>query len=185
MIKDQMNVSNVNREDGVKTEDGDNRVQDMIGERNVIKKFDAILKDIKKNGETTESVSVKDRGDNINLQPLITKLLNAEKPELKKEYGFDEAFNIFDETDNKPNKLSEYNPRTPDKIGTKSIMLEYLKITEDRLINMISTPGIVRKINNVNHKGYVRGKSKYKIDIHDSHHAEATLNFLKFKDKKN
>ena len=63
-------------------------------------------------------------------------------------------------------------------------MLEYLKITEDRLIDMFSTPGIVRKIHSVNHKGYVRDKLKYKIDNHDSHHAEVTLNFLKFKDKK-
>ena len=70
MIKDQMNVSNVNREDDVKTENGDNRVEDMIGERNVTKRFDAILKDIKNNGETTESISVKDHGNNINLQPL-------------------------------------------------------------------------------------------------------------------
>ena len=60
----------------------------MSGESNIIKDFDAILKDIKKNGR------------NINLHPLIIKLPNAEKVVLKIDYGYDEAFNIFDKIDN-------------------------------------------------------------------------------------
>ena len=53
------------------------------------------LKDIKNNERTTKSISIKSRGSNINLHPLIIKLLDAEKTVVKKEYGFDETFNIF------------------------------------------------------------------------------------------
>ena len=35
---------------------------------------------------------------------------------LKRRYGFKQALNIFDETDNKCNKLSDYNSKTPNKI---------------------------------------------------------------------
>ena len=38
---------------------------------------------------------------------------------LKKQYGFDEAFNIFNKVDNKRNKLNEYHPWAPNKIDTK------------------------------------------------------------------
>ena len=111
----------------------------MSGESNITKEFDAILRDIKNNGRTVKSISVESQGKDINLKPLIIKLLNAEKTVLIKEYGFDEAFNIFDEIDNKHNKLSEYNPRTPNKIDTENVMLKYLKIIEGRLIDMFST----------------------------------------------
>ena len=37
-------------------------------------------------------------------------------------------------------------------------MLEYLKIMEWKLIDMVSTPTVVRKINNVKYKGYVNKK---------------------------
>ena len=50
---------------------------------------------------------------------------------LKKEYGFDEVFNVFYKIDNKGNKLNEYNSRTPNKIDTKNVVPEYLKIIED------------------------------------------------------
>lgn len=69
---------------------------------------------------------------------------------LKKEYGLDEVFNVFYKIDNKGNKLNEYNSRAPDKIDTKNVVPEYLKIIEDKLINMFSTPVIIRKINNAN-----------------------------------
>ena len=72
----------------------------MSGESNIIKDFDATLKDIKKNGRTTKSISLKSCGSNINLHPLIIKLPNAEKVVLKIDYGYDEAFNIFDKIDN-------------------------------------------------------------------------------------
>ena len=35
---------------------------------------------------------------------------------LKKDYGFDEVFNIFNEIDNKRNKLNEYKPIASNKI---------------------------------------------------------------------
>ena len=43
---------------------------------------------------------VKSWGSNINLHPLKTKLLNAEKTVIKNN-RFDEVSNIFDEIDNK------------------------------------------------------------------------------------
>ena len=39
---------------------------------------------------------------------------------MKKDCGFYEVFNIFDEIDNNCNKLDGYNPRTLNKINTKS-----------------------------------------------------------------
>ena len=44
---------------------------------------------------TTNSISVKICGSNINLWPLIIKLLNTATTMLKKEFEFDEASNIF------------------------------------------------------------------------------------------
>ena len=58
-------------------------------------------------------------------------MLHAEKTVLKKDYEFDDAFNNFDEIDNKHNKLNEYKPRTCNKINTKNTMLEYLQIIEN------------------------------------------------------
>ena len=61
----------------------------------VVYEFDAILKDVKNNWMTTNSISVKICGSNINLWLLIIKLLNTATTMLKKEFEFDEAFNIF------------------------------------------------------------------------------------------
>ena len=72
-----------------------------------------MLEDINNNGKTTKSKSISD--SNINLHPLIIKLQNAEEKVLKKDDGFGEVFNIFNEIDNQCNKLNEYNSRTPDK----------------------------------------------------------------------
>ena len=51
-----MNINNNSREDDVKTEDGDNRGEDISGESNITKEFDAILDDIKNNSRTRTSV---------------------------------------------------------------------------------------------------------------------------------
>ena len=74
----------------------------MSGKSKITKDFDEILKD---NGRTTKQINVKSNGSNINLHSLIIKLLNTEKTVPKKNYRFNEAFNIFDEKDNKGNKL--------------------------------------------------------------------------------
>ena len=61
----------------------------------LLKKFDAILKDIKNNGRNNKLISVKSHGSNINLHPLIIKLLCSGKTVIKNDYGFDEVFNIL------------------------------------------------------------------------------------------
>ena len=73
----------------------------------------------------------------------------------KKEYEYDEAFNIFDEIDNNHYKLSQYSRRNSNMINKKNEMLVYLKITEWKLIDMFTTSSIIRKINDVSYKGYV------------------------------
>ena len=117
----------------------------------ILKRFDAILKDIKISRKTTESISVKSRGKNIKIHPLIIKLLNAKKPVLKKDYSFDELFNIFDVIDINCNNLNEYKLRSTNMIKRKNEMLEYLRIMEDKLIDMFSVSNIARKIDNVNY----------------------------------
>ena len=62
-------------------------------------------------------------------------------------------------------------------------MLEYLKIIEDRLIDMFFTLSIIRKIKNVNYKGYVWDKLKYKLENDDLRHAGTVLEFLKVSDR--
>ena len=115
-------------------------------EREIVKKFDAMLNDIKNDGKTTKSLIIR-TGDNINsLQPLIIKLLNARKTVLEKDYGFDKVFNIFDEIDNSY-KLQIHNPRTSTMINRKNEMLEYLEIIRLRLIDMLYTPSHIKKIN--------------------------------------
>ena len=106
---------------------------------NSTKKFNAILKNVR----NTKLISVKSHGSNINLHALIIKLINAEKALLKKGYAFVKVFDIFDEIDNKCNKLNEYNCRTPNKNDAKNLILQYFKIMEDRLIDMPSTPSII------------------------------------------
>ena len=103
-------------------------------------------------------IGVKSHASNINLHPLIIKLITAEKTMIKKDYGFDEVFNIFDEIDNKRNKLRKYNPRTNNKITIKNEMLQYLEILEYKLIDMFFTSTFTRKMNNGNYKGYVNTK---------------------------
>ena len=76
---------------------------------------------------------------------------------------------------NERNKIYEHDPRSFDKIDTKNEMLVYLKIIEDRLIDMFSTHSIIRKINNVNYKEYVHDKLKKKLNSGDTHRAEAIL----------
>ena len=50
---------------------------------------------------------------------------------LKRDYGFDEAFNIFDGIDSKFNNLNEYKPRTSNKNNTKKTQYQtILKIWE-------------------------------------------------------
>ena len=95
----------------------------MSVESNITKNFDAVLKDIKNNGRTTKSISVKSYGSNVNLRPLVTKLLNAEETVPKKDYGFDEVFHVFNEIDSKCNKLNEYKPIASNKIDRKTKML--------------------------------------------------------------
>ena len=115
-------------------------------EREIVKKFDAMLNDIKNDGKTTKSLIIR-TGDNINsLQPLIIKLLNARKTVLEKDYGFDKVFNIFDEIDNSY-KLQIHNPRTSTMINRKNEMLEYLETIRLRLIDMLYTPSHIKKIN--------------------------------------
>lgn len=94
------------------------------------------------NGRNTKSIS---HSHNINLYPRIIKLLNTEKAMLKKDYGFDEAFNIFDAVDNKYNNFYEYKPKTSNKILTQNVTLQYLRVKKDKLINMISNPAITLK----------------------------------------
>ena len=65
-----------------KTEE-DERGEEDKREEEVVKKFDAMLNDIKNDGKTTKSLIIR-TGDNINsLQPLIIKLLNARKTVLE------------------------------------------------------------------------------------------------------
>ena len=54
------------------------------------------------------------------MHPLILNLLNTGKTVLKKYYGFNEVFNIFDDIDNNHHKLHEYNPRTFNMIKRKN-----------------------------------------------------------------
>ena len=95
-LKDQINVNINNREDNVKIEDGDNNREDMSDKSNITKEFNEILEDIKNNGRTSQSISVKNHGSLSKLHQLITKI-NAEKRGIVKDYAFDEGSNIFDE----------------------------------------------------------------------------------------
>ena len=69
--------------------------------------------------------SAKSCGKNINLHSLMIKLLNAKTTVLKKDYGFDEVFNIFDEIGINYNKLNK--PWSTNIIHRKNEMLEYLR----------------------------------------------------------
>ena len=73
----------------------------------------------------------------------------------KKDYKFDEAFNLFDKIHDKCNKHNEYRPKSDNNINNKDAILEYLQIIENKIIHLFSTPSTGLKINNVNYKGYV------------------------------
>ena len=128
--------------------DCDNREENTRGESNIAKEFDAVTQDIKNNGRTTKSISVESHGSNINLHSLILKL---QKTILKKDYGFDEAFNIFDEIDHRSKKTYEYKPSSSNEINTNNVMLEYMRVMEDTLIDMFFLLLILsKKIKNAN-----------------------------------
>ena len=110
--------------------------EDKSDNSQTVHKFDTILKDIKNNGRTTKPLIII-LDSNTNLYPLIIKSINARKLMLKKDYGLDKIFNIFDEIDDSRYKLHMYNPRTSNMINRKNEMLEYLKIIELKLIDML------------------------------------------------
>ena len=111
--------------------------EDKSDNSQTVHKFDTILKDIKNNGSTTKPLIIIILDSNTNLYPLIIKSINARKLMLKKDYGLDKIFNIFDEIDDSRYKLHMYNPRTSNMINRKNEMLEYLKIIELKLIDML------------------------------------------------
>ena len=111
--------------------------EDKSDNSQTVHKFDTILKDIKNNGRTTKPLIIIILDSNTNLYPLIIKSINARKLMLKKDYGLDKIFNIFDEIDDSRYKLHMYNPRTCNMINRKNEMLEYLKIIELKLIDML------------------------------------------------
>ena len=110
--------------------------EDKSDNSQTVHKFDTILKDIKNNGRTTKPLIIIILDSNTNLYPLIIKSINARKLMLKKDYGLDKIF-IFDEIDDSRYKLHMYNPRTSNMINRKNEMLEYLKIIELKLIDML------------------------------------------------
>ena len=100
---------------------------------------------------------------------------------LKRDYGFDEAFDIFEEMNNNHHKLNGYNPGTSNIINRKNEMLEYLKIIGYLLIDMLSTLTAVRKVDNSNYKGYEHDKLKKESISDNTCHTEAILDCFKFK----
>ena len=73
-LKNQINVNKNSGEADVKTE------KDKIDESKITKNTDVILKYIKNNGGNAKRISLKSYGSNVNLHPLIKKILNAGKP---------------------------------------------------------------------------------------------------------
>ena len=131
-----------------------------------LKKFDAILKDLKSNGRTTKPISLKTRGSNM-------------KSGAQNDYGFDEVFNIFDKLDVIHHELNEYNLKTVNKINTKNEMLEYLKNMDWKLIYVPSTHTLVSKINNTNYKGYANKKQLHEeMNNGDKRHVEPILDLF-------
>ena len=66
---------NVNKNNG----EEDEIDEDKHDKSKITKNFDAVLKDIKNNGRTTNLTSVRSRGSNINLHLLTIKLLKRKK----------------------------------------------------------------------------------------------------------
>ena len=63
---------------------GDNRKEDKSDKNNITQEFHSVLKEVRNNGKTTKSASVKNRGNSINLHHLIKKLLNSENKRCSK-----------------------------------------------------------------------------------------------------
>ena len=59
--------------------------------------------------------------------------------------------------------------------------IEYLENMEYELIDMLSTPGIIRKTSNNNYKDYVDKNLNKDLPSGDTIHAESTLSSFKFK----
>ena len=111
----------------------------------LLKMFDAIFEKIKNNVQVDGLLNMKSCASRINLRPLKIKLLSIEKAMVRRNYGFDETFNIFDEIDNKRNKLNEYEPRSDNNINNKNPTPEYLKVRENNLIDTFSASSISKK----------------------------------------
>ena len=152
----------------------------MSDESTTAKGYNMILEDIKNNRKITKHISIKSHGININLRPLINKLLNTEKMVLRKDYGFDETFNIFDEIDNMRNRLYAYKPKASNTINTNNKLLEYLKIMEGKLTEMFSSPDIIRKINIANCEGHIKEKLEMGLKKYPDH-AKKILGSIKLK----
>ena len=73
-----------------------------------------------------------------------------------------------------------YNPKTSKKINTEKSMLEYLKIMEWKLIDMFTTPNVVRKISNANCKVSDKKNLNEKIISGGTTQAEASLDSFRF-----
>ena len=100
---------------------------------------------------------------------------------LRKYYRLGKVFNIFDEIDDNHYKLHMYNSRSSNMINRKNEMLVYLKIIELKLINMLSTSSVFRKISNANYKGYVNEILNEEMNSGDTCHARAIIDSFKFK----
>ena len=64
---------------------------------------------------------------------------------------------------------------------TKNKMLAYMKVVEDKLIDMFSTPTVIRKIKDVNYKGYVHDKLWEELNSRDTCNTEAIFDSLRFR----
>ena len=94
---------------------------------------------------------------------------------IKKDYRFDEVLNIFDEID--INGLPKY--QTFKMINKKNEMVHYLKDMEWKLIKMLSTPIVVRKINNEKFQLKRLWKKNEQMVSEDRRHVEAILESFK------
>ena len=100
---------------------------------------------------------------------MITKLINAKKAVLKKDYEFHKVFDILDELNSMRSKLYEYKPVASNKIDIKNNLLEYLKKMEGELIDMFSNPSIIKEVNNASGKEYMKEKLEMRSEKHPRH----------------
>ena len=87
--------------DNVLYSDKDNN-EDNKNKGNINKKFNAIMEDIKNDTRTYDN--------NINLYIFLKKITKFKKTKCKRGYGFDKAFNVFKEIDDKHIILNTYKP---------------------------------------------------------------------------